>query len=46
MGVTLNLNVTVGSKARIGNSAVIKEDVPSGKMIRAGDIWPQGSEES
>ncbi len=46
MGVTLNLNVTVGSKARIGNSAVIKENVPSGKMIRAGDVWPQGSEES
>ena len=44
MGVTLNLNVTVGSKARIGNSAVIKEDVPSGKMVRAGDIWPQGTE--
>ena len=43
MGTTLNLNVTVGSKARIGNSAVIKEDVPSGKMVRAGDIWPQGA---
>ena len=46
MGVTLNLDLTIGSRARIGNSAVVKEDVPPGKMVRAGDIWPTGLEKS
>ena len=46
MGATLNLNVTVGSNARVGNSAVVKEDIPSGRLVRAGEIWPQGSDVS
>lgn len=40
MGVTVNLNVKVGPGARLGNSSVIKEDVPAGGVVRAGAIWP------
>lgn len=40
MGVTVNLDVVIGSRARIGNSAVIKADVPSGALVRAGSVWP------
>jgi sugar O-acyltransferase (sialic acid O-acetyltransferase NeuD family) len=40
MSVTVNLSVSVGDYARIGNSAVIKGDVPREKVIRAGAIWP------
>jgi sugar O-acyltransferase (sialic acid O-acetyltransferase NeuD family) len=41
MGVTINLNVTVGAGARVGNSAVVKADVPDNGIVRAGTIWPQ-----
>jgi acetyltransferase-like isoleucine patch superfamily enzyme len=40
MSVTVNLSVTVGDGARIGNSAVVKADVPAGHVVRAGAIWP------
>jgi len=41
MGVTINLGVKVGAGARIGNSAVVKADVPENGIVRAGTIWPQ-----
>jgi sugar O-acyltransferase (sialic acid O-acetyltransferase NeuD family) len=41
MGVTINLGIHVGSDVRIGNSAVIKKDVPDGKIVHAGEIWPR-----
>lgn len=41
MGVTVNLNVSVGPVARVGNSAVIKGDVPENGIIRAGAVWPE-----
>jgi sugar O-acyltransferase (sialic acid O-acetyltransferase NeuD family) len=40
MGVTINLAVKIGAGARIGNSAVIKGDVPENGIVRAGTIWP------
>lgn len=40
MGVTINLGVKIGENSRIGNSAVIKTDVPDGSLIRAGAVWP------
>ena len=43
MGVTINLNVTIGAGCRIGNSAVIKADVPDNGIVRAGTIWPEDS---
>ncbi len=41
MGVTVNLNVKIGTGVRIGNSAVIKADVPEGAIVRAGKIFPE-----
>jgi acetyltransferase EpsM len=41
MGVTINLGVLVGKDARIGNGATIKADVPEGRIVRAGSIWPE-----
>jgi sugar O-acyltransferase (sialic acid O-acetyltransferase NeuD family) len=40
MGVTVNLNVTIGAGSRVGNSAVVKADVPENGVVRAGTIWP------
>ncbi len=40
MGVTINLNVKIGAGARIGNSAVVKADVPENGIVRAGTVWP------
>ena len=40
MGVTINLHVSVGADARVGNSAVVKADVPQNGIVRAGTIWP------
>jgi len=40
MGVTINLHVTIGAGSRIGNSAVIKADVPENGIVRAGATWP------
>ncbi len=41
MGVTVNLNVQVGAGSRVGNSAVVKEDVPENGIVRAGAVWPE-----
>ena len=40
MGVTINLNATIGKGSRIGNSAVVKADVPENGIVRAGAVWP------
>lgn len=40
MGVTVNLGVSIGRKARVGNSAVVKADVPDGQVVAAGSVWP------
>lgn len=40
MGVTINLNVIIGENAQIGNGAVVKDDVPDGGIVYAGQIWP------
>lgn len=41
MGATINLGVHVGSRARIGNSACVKGDVPADGRVYAGTIWPE-----
>ncbi|MDH3944789.1 MAG: NeuD/PglB/VioB family sugar acetyltransferase [Anaerolineae bacterium] len=40
MGVTVNLGVSIGARTRIGNSAVLKSDLPDSGVVRAGGIWP------
>ncbi len=40
MGVTVNVNVSIGERARVGNSAVVKAGVPDRGVVRAGAIWP------
>jgi acetyltransferase-like isoleucine patch superfamily enzyme len=40
MGATINLQVSIGAGARIGNGATVKSDVPERGMVRAGAIWP------
>jgi acetyltransferase-like isoleucine patch superfamily enzyme len=40
MGATVNIGVTVGEGARIGNNATVKGDVPPGERVHAGTIWP------
>ncbi len=40
MGVTINLNLTIGRAARVGNGATVKADVPPGGRVRAGATWP------
>ena len=40
MGVTVNLRVKIGDRARIGNSATVKQDVPENGIVHAGTIWP------
>lgn len=40
MGATVNLNLTVGARARIGNGATVKSDVPATGRVYAGTIWP------
>lgn len=40
MGVTINLHVSIGAGARIGNSAVVKPDVPQNAVVHAGSVWP------
>ncbi len=41
MGVTINLNVKIGEGCRVGNSSTVKSDLPGGKIVRAGGIWPE-----
>ncbi len=41
MGVTVNLGVTIGARARVGNSAVVKGDVPPSTIVHAGSVWPR-----
>jgi len=33
--------VVIGDGARVGNSAVVKKDVPPGGIVRAGMVWPK-----
>jgi sugar O-acyltransferase (sialic acid O-acetyltransferase NeuD family) len=40
MGVTVNLRLTVGAWSLVGNSAVVKRDVPPETRVRAGSLWP------
>lgn len=40
MASTINLNISVGERARIGNGATVKGNVPAGAVIFAGTIWP------
>ncbi|MGA9531610.1 MAG: NeuD/PglB/VioB family sugar acetyltransferase [Anaerolineales bacterium] len=40
MGVTVNLEVTIGKLSRVGNSAVVKDDVPVHGVVPAGAVWP------
>lgn len=41
MGVTINLGVRIAARARIGNGATVKSDVPEGGIVRAGATWPE-----
>ena len=43
MGVTINVNITIGARARVGNGATIKADVPPGGRVYAGQTWPERS---
>ena len=43
MGATINLGVKIGIRARVGNSAVVKADVPEDGRVYAGMIWPSPS---
>lgn len=40
MGATVNLELKVGKRARIGNNATVKADVPADGHVPAGTIWP------
>ena len=40
MRATINLGVHVGWRARIGNGATVKADVPDSGVVPAGTIWP------
>jgi sugar O-acyltransferase (sialic acid O-acetyltransferase NeuD family) len=40
MGVTININITIGAEARVGNGATVKANVPPGGVVHAGAIWP------
>jgi len=40
MNATVNLDLTIGHGALIGNGATVKADVPPETVVRAGTIWP------
>jgi len=40
MCATVNLQITVGERALLGNSCTVKANVPAGMRVRAGTIWP------
>lgn len=40
MNATVNIGVHVGRECLIGNGATIKEDVPDGTRVFAGQVWP------
>lgn len=40
MRATVNVQITVGSRALLGNGCTVKADVPPGTRVRAGTIWP------
>lgn len=40
MCATVNLQITVGAGALLGNGCTVKADVPAGTRVRAGAIWP------
>lgn len=40
MSATINLGLNIGTRVRIGNSAVVKADVPDDTIVYAGTIWP------
>ena len=40
MAATINLDLTIGARAMIGNGATVKADVPADGIVRAGTIWP------
>lgn len=41
MGVTVNLNVKIGERSQVGNSAALKSDLHAGGIVRAGSVWPE-----
>jgi sugar O-acyltransferase (sialic acid O-acetyltransferase NeuD family) len=41
MGVTARVGLRIGSGAVIGNSCVLREDVPAGTILSAGSVWPR-----
>jgi len=40
MAATVNLDLKIGARSRIGNGATVKADVPADWIVRAGTIWP------
>ncbi|HEX9018476.1 MAG TPA: NeuD/PglB/VioB family sugar acetyltransferase [Anaerolineaceae bacterium] len=41
MLATVNLKITVGEGAMLGNGCTVKADVPAGTRVWAGAIWPE-----
>ena len=40
MRATVNVQITIGERARLGNGCTVKADVPPGGRVYAGTIWP------
>jgi sugar O-acyltransferase (sialic acid O-acetyltransferase NeuD family) len=40
MRATVNVQITIGERARLGNGCTVKADVPTGGRVYAGTIWP------
>lgn len=41
MLATVNLKVKIGAGARLGNGCTVKADVPAGRRVYAGAVWPE-----